>query len=218
MKRRDPHQWTKERHRDKFFQQAKQDGYRARSCYKLIELQEKLKLIHPKSNVLDLGAAPGAWLQVIKKLTKGVIKGIDLLPIEPMDNVQTLQADIFSQEASQFLSEDVYDVILSDMAPNCSGQQKHNHLVIMNLVYKVLELSCKHLKEGGSMCVKIFDGSQLPEFVKEWRKVFKVTKRIKPKASANDSNEFYLIGIGHIKSKIDESASENDVDCIEIES
>jgi len=199
MKRRDPHQWIKDRHRDKYFQQSKKDGFRARSCYKLLEIQEKYRLIGQNSKVLDLGAAPGAWLQVATRLTNSVIKAVDLLEIEPIKNVQTLTADIFSSEATEFLAEDNYDVILSDMAPNCTGQAAHDHLVIMNLVWKVLELSKKHLVPGGNMCVKIFDGGHFQEFLVEWRKFFTQTYRFKPKSSANDSCEFYLIGLGYKK-------------------
>lgn len=196
MKRRDPHQWVKERNRDIYFQKAKQEGYRARSAYKLIEINDKYKII--KGNVLDLGAAPGAWLQVCKKLGAKV-EGIDLLPIKNMFGVETLKADIFSKETEEFLEGKSYNTILSDIAPNTAGQRAHNHLVLINIAYKVLEFSQKHLQPGGSLCVKLFDGSALNDFIAEWKKNFNKTYRFKPKASNVDTSEFYLIGMDKVE-------------------
>lgn len=191
MKRRDPHQWSKERNRDKFFLQAKKEGYRARSAYKLIEINQKFFIIKPGFNVLDLGAAPGAWLQVVRKITNGKIDGIDLLPIAPINGVIALRADIFL--AAEFLAGKIYDVILSDIAPNCSGQQELDHLLLMNLANEVLALSKRHLKIGGNLCIKIFDGVHFQEFFKKCTSSFTTVKRFKPESSALDSCEFYLV-------------------------
>jgi len=201
MKRRDPHQWVKERGRDEYFIKAKREGYRARSCYKLIEIQGKFNLIRSTSNVLDLGAAPGAWLQVCRKLTRGIVSGIDLLEIESIYNVETLQADIFDDKTKEFVEGKSFDVILSDIAPNCSGKKEHDHITLVNLVRKVLELSATHLVEGGSMCAKIFDGFCVPELIEEWKIFFEDVKRFKPKSSKLDNSEFYLIGLGFKKNK-----------------
>jgi len=193
MKRRDPHQWVKTRQQDQFFIKAKQEGYRARSAYKLIEIHEKYKIVH--GHILDLGAAPGAWLQVAKKLGAQP-EGIDLLEIQPIYSVRTLKADIFSQETKEFIGNNIYDTILCDIAPNCSGQKEHDHLVLMNIVYEVLQLSEQHLKNGGNICIKIFDGATFNEFFAKFKECFEKSYRFKPKASCNDSVEFYLIGCG----------------------
>lgn len=197
MKRRDPHQWAKERLKDPFFVQAKNEGYRARSAYKLIEIQEKLKIIGKNANVLDLGAAPGAWLQVARKLTHGTLEGIDLLEIEPINNVCTLKADVFAQSTTDFLTGKSFNVILSDIAPNSCGQPELDHLVLINILDKVLEFSEKHLQPGGNMCLKVFEGSEFISFRKRFNALFAEAKLFKPKASKADSREVYLIGMGY---------------------
>jgi 23S rRNA (uridine2552-2'-O)-methyltransferase len=191
MKRRDPHQWQKERNRDKYFIQAKKEGYRARSAYKLLEINQKYSIIH--GNVLDLGAAPGAWLQVAKNLGAQV-EGIDLLEIKEMAGVVTLKADIFSQEAAEFLKNKQYDALLCDIAPNCCGEKTTDHLILINIAYKVLELSLMHLKPSGSICIKIFDGAGFKDFFAKFHTYFKEVYRFKPASSFLDSNEFYIIG------------------------
>ncbi len=191
MKRRDPHQWMKTRLNDPFFVKAKQEGYRARSAYKLIEIHQKYNII--RGNVLDLGAAPGAWLQVIKRFGANV-EGIDLLAIQPIHGVRTLKADIFSQETKDFIGNTVYDTILSDIAPNCTSQRELNHLLLMNIANEVLALALTHLKPGGNICIKIFDGAAFIEFLANFKKHFQKVYRFKPKASCLDNSEFYLIG------------------------
>lgn len=193
MKRRDPHQWNKERNREQYFVQAKKEGYRARSAYKLIEIHEKYKIVN--GNILDLGCAPGAWLQVAKKLGANV-EGIDLLKTQPIKDVVTLKADIFSNEASEFLANKNYDAILCDIAPNCSGERKNDHLLLINIAYKVLELALVHLKTDGSMCIKIFDGMAFNEFFAKFKGCFKKVYRFKPRSSLLDNSEFYIIGQG----------------------
>lgn len=192
MKRRDPHQWFKTRARDEFFVKAKKDGYRARSAYKLIEINEKHNLVKKNDKVLDLGCAPGAWLQVLSKLTD-FIDGIDLLKIENFPKARFLQADIFSKEATDFYSKN-YDVILSDIAPNTSGNKDSDHYDLINLAeFTLHEVVIPYLKKGGSFCIKIFDGADSNNYYKELRNYFEVVKRVKPKASHNESSEFYFL-------------------------
>jgi 23S rRNA (uridine2552-2'-O)-methyltransferase len=191
MKRRDPHQWAKTRLNDPFFIKAKQEGYRARSAYKLLEIIKKNPGL-AKGNVLDLGAAPGAWSQILVKSCK--VDAIDLLEIIPINGVNFIKADIFSEAATKFFQK--YDTIFSDIAPNMSGHKTDDHYLHMNLVEKVLDVCIKHLNFGGNVCIKIFDGPDYVSFFQEFRKCFQSTKRIKPEASCLDSSEFYLVGLG----------------------
>lgn len=190
MKRRDPHQWLKQRTREQFFVKAKQEGYKARSAYKLLDMLKHFK-ITPQSCVLDLGAAPGAWTQVLLERTANV-DAIDLLPMK-ISPRRFCQCDIYSDQAMEFLSNEKYDLILSDMAPNCSGTAD-DHYAIIELVRTTLQLALKHLKPGGDLCVKVFDGALLNEFVSELRSRFVKVIRCKPLASRADSSELYLVG------------------------
>lgn len=198
MKRRNPNQWAKERAKDEYVIKANKDGYRARSAYKLLEINKKTNLIRKNSSVLDLGAAPGSWLQVTKKLTQGKIIGIDLLEIKPIKGVEFFKGDIASQECEEFLDWQIQkiDVILSDMAPNTSGNKSIDHLQIMNLAEIALEIAEKKLAKGGNLCIKIFEGKDLNDFVLALRKRFEKVLRIKPNASRPESPELYLISLG----------------------
>lgn len=198
MKRRDKHQWAKERHNDQYFIKAKKEGYRARSAYKLIEIQEKFSIIPKNGNILDLGCAPGAWLQVIQKnLKSGEIYGIDLLDITPISgviSVNFLKADIFSKEAEEFLEGKIFDCIVCDIAPNFSGHKDIDHLKSMNISEEILIYLPKKLKLGGNFCIKLFDGALIQEYVKNVKQSFESVKFFKPKSSHLESNEFYLVG------------------------
>lgn len=196
MKRRDPHQWLKERERDIYFIKAKKEGYRARSAYKLIEIHEKYGIV--RGQILDLGAAPGAWLQVALKIGTKSIEGIDLLEIEHINGVKTLKADVFAKETTDFLANKKYDTILCDIAPNMTGQRAHDHLAQINIAYKALELSKQHLKHDGSLCLKMFDGAALNEFLSVIKQDFNKIHRFKPKTSNIDSSEFYLIALDYV--------------------
>lgn len=204
MKRRDPHQWVKTRNKDPYVIRANKEGYRARSAYKLLEIDKKIGLIKKTDNVLDLGSAPGSWLQVVKTLTKGKIVGIDLLEIKPIQDVILFQGDIQLDETEKFICEIMknenresgkFDVILSDIAPNTTGKKDHDHLAIMNLAEMVIEFIKKYLKKHGNFCIKLFDGREIIAFTKIMRELFDTVKRIKPDASHPESSEFYLIGI-----------------------
>jgi 23S rRNA (uridine2552-2'-O)-methyltransferase len=194
MKRRDPHQWAKERQKDPFFIKAKQEGYRARSAYKLIEMDEKFSLIPKSGNVLDLGAAPGAWLQVIrKKSPKLRVFGIDLLEIQPIADVEFLQANIFSPECESFLEGIIFQSIFCDISPNLSGMREQDHLKTIHIAEHVFEFLQPRLAENGVFCLKLFDGSGIKEYVESLRKFFASIKFFKPKASNADSAELYLV-------------------------
>lgn len=198
MKRRDKHQWMLDRVNDPYFVKAKKEGYRARSAYKLIEIQQKFKIVprYAGCNILDLGCAPGAWLQVLRKLTEGSIFGIDLIDIRPLPGVSFLKADIFSSDVENFIKGLMFDLIISDIAPNCSGVKEHDHLQIMYLAEYIFHFAILHLKTNATFCIKLFDGRDVVEFVRLARNYFKCVKFFKPKSSHRESNEFYLVCSG----------------------
>lgn len=193
MKRRDKHQWMLDRINDPYFIKAKKDGFRARSAYKLIEIHEKFCIIPEIGYILDLGCAPGAWLQVLKQNTTANLIGIDLLNIEPLNDVEFLKGDIFSEEVAIYLSDKKFHLILSDIAPNCMGVKNIDHLKIMSLADRVLIFIKKYLNENGNFCIKLFDGKEVPEYIKSVRYLFKSVRIFKPKSSTPESNEIYLV-------------------------
>ena len=153
--------WLQRQINDPFVAQAKKEGYRSRAAFKILEIQEKFKIITKDSIVIDLGAAPGGWSQVISKKCKRII-AIDLLDFEPIPNVDFVKGD-FLEEASiekikSLLEEQKADVIMSDMAPNTCGVKKVDHLRIMNLIEEVFYFSQIVLKPGGNLVLKTFQG------------------------------------------------------------
>jgi 23S rRNA (uridine2552-2'-O)-methyltransferase len=187
--------WLAEHCKDKFVLQAQREGYQARSAYKLLEMMQKFNFIKKNSRVLDLGAAPGSWIQAMLPITQN-IDAVDLLSINLNLPIRFFCGDIFSEEASLFLNGRSYDVILSDMAPNCGGNKQDDHAAIMSLAYKVLQLCRDHLLRNGNVCIKIFDGNLINAFLGDMRSMFKAVKRYKPAASRASSSEFYLLGLG----------------------
>lgn len=193
MKRRDKHQWMLDRINDPYFIQAKKEGYRARSAYKLLEIQKAFSVIPKMGNILDLGCAPGAWLQVLTKTTKAKVYGVDLLSIEPVMGAEFMQGNIFDEDVESFLSAIRFDLILSDIAPNCMGVKDIDHFRIMSLAKRTFELVRKFIKVDGHFCIKLFDGCELNEYRNLMRRYFKSSKIFKPKASYLGSNELYLV-------------------------
>lgn len=193
MKRRDKHQWMLDRINDPYFIKAKKEGYRARSAYKLLEMHRVFSIIPKKGCVLDLGCAPGAWLQVLKKNTKAFIYGVDLLNIEPIIGVNFLKGNIFDQATDVFLSNKKFSLILSDLSPNCMGIKDIDHFRIIMLAKRVFELVLRFLHAGGDFCIKLFDGAQLNEYRSLVGPYFKSIKIFKPKSSYLGSQELYLV-------------------------
>lgn len=184
--------------KDQYFRQAKQDGYRARSAYKLIEIQRRFRLVKSGDKVLDLGAAPGSFLQVLKKWVgkKGEVWGVDLQAIEPIVGVKTFQADIFDAEKmTEILGERKFDVITADLAPATSGIKDVDQARSVELNLQVLRIARTYLKKGGKMTVKIFQGEDFPGFLKEFKRDFGKVKCFKPDASRDRSREIYVVGI-----------------------
>ena len=184
--------------KDHYRKLAKEQGYRSRSAFKLIELNQKYNLIKSNDNILDFGAAPGGWLQVASKLVmpKGKVIGVDLLPIKPInENVTIFQGDIRDEKVVNNILNEIgrkVDVILSDIAPNISGIWKIDHNNQIDLTRLIINRFPELLEKNGGCLLKAFDGPMLKPLENELRKNFTNVKLIKPKVSRNASSELYI--------------------------
>ena len=191
--------WMHEHLSDEFVKKAQKEGYRSRAVYKLLEIVEKKAIIRNGDKVLDLGAAPGGWSQVAAKLVgpQGKVIASDILPIELIDGVDFLQGDFTEQSVYDDLlvmtDGAKVDVVLSDMAPNMSGQLSVDQPKSMYLAELAIEMAIKTLNPGGSFVVKVFQGDGFDVFVQNAKKAFKKVSVIKPKASRPRSKEVYLL-------------------------
>ncbi len=189
--------------KDKYFKEAKRVGLRARSAFKLLQIEERMKIIRPGDAVLDLGCFPGSWLQVAKKLTgeRGTVVGVDLQEIEPLSGVKTFVGDIFDPKTIEEISKAYpkkFNTILSDMAPKTSGMKDMDTYRSYELNQKVLETAKVLLRKNGNLVTKIFSGEELEVFYKELSEHFKMVRRFKPKATRDRSFEIYFVGIGFL--------------------
>lgn len=194
--------WMMEHVNDPFVQKAKADGLRARAAYKLMEIDDKDKLIRPGMVVVDLGAAPGSWSQVaISRVgDKGRVLALDLLPMEPIKGVEFLQGD-FHDEAfvarfEALLGDRQVDLVMSDIAPNISGIPSSDQARSIHLAELALEFACQHLAPTGKFVVKVFQGQGFDEFRRAVEREFKTAMVRKPQASRGRSSEVYLLGAG----------------------
>ncbi|MDD4351663.1 MAG: RlmE family RNA methyltransferase [Candidatus Gracilibacteria bacterium] len=187
---------------DKYFQKAKEQGYRARSAFKLLELNEKFRIFKKGQKVLDLGSAPGSWLQVLSQKiktsndqnTKTVIVGIDLQEIEALPGVQLYQADITDLEKlKELLGHDKFDVITADLAPKTSGIKDVDQYRSVELNLAVLEVAKLFLKPKGKLISKVFIGADFQDLLKELKQNFLKIRQHKPKATRDRSFETYLV-------------------------
>lgn len=179
--------------RDYYTLKAKKEGFRARSAYKLIQINRKYKLIKKNDDVLDLGCWPGGWLIASKKISQGRIVGIDLKQITPIENVEFVKGDV-----SEVSIEGKFDVVLSDMAPSTSGIIELDVMKSLELAELALEVALKKLKKNGNFLVKVFQGEGFEEFLKKVKKNFKLAKAFKPEASKSKSKEMYIVGLGKV--------------------
>ena len=188
---------------DQYFKQAKREGYLARSAYKLHEIQEAARLIRPGDRVLDLGCAPGSWLQVASELVgeDGRVIGVDLLPVthQMPPTVVHGVADVYDLNLPALIEAagGAFDVVLSDMAPNTSGAPGGvDHFRSVRLCEQVLLVASQVLRPGGSLAMKVFDGETLPDLAKLTKRRFARLRHIKPKATRGVSKEIYLVAAG----------------------
>jgi 23S rRNA (uridine2552-2'-O)-methyltransferase len=194
--------WLKEHVQDHYVQMAKKDGYRARAAYKLLEINEKDKLIRPGTVLADLGSTPGSWSQVASRIVgdQGRVFALDILPMDPVPGVEFIQGDFREEEVlDQFialLDGRALDVVISDMAPNISGMNAIDQARSFHLTELALDFARDHLKPGGHFLVKVFQGSEFQSYLKELRSLFSEVSTRKPKASRDRSSEIYLLGKG----------------------
>jgi 23S rRNA (uridine2552-2'-O)-methyltransferase len=195
--------WLNEHFNDPYVKRAQQAGYRSRAAFKLLEIQEKDKLLHGGMTVVDLGAAPGGWSGVAKKIVgaKGRVLALDILPMDPLTGVEFLQADFNNEQSVQQLLQYIdncpVDLVMSDMAPNISGITAIDQPRSINLAEQALIFSERVLKPGGHFLVKAFQGAGFEQFYQDMRGSFSTIKIRKPKASRSRSNEVYLLGLGY---------------------
>lgn len=207
--------WLHDHLNDPYVKMALKEGYRARAAYKLKEIDETCRLIRPGQVVVDLGAAPGAWSQYLRRRfapravgvggaavgeLDGVIISLDVLPFEPIEGVQAIQGD-FREDAvaallDQALGGRAVDVVVSDMAPNLSGIESADAARMEHLVELAVQFALSHLKPDGALVCKAFHGSGYSQLAKLFKDSFRVIKPIKPKASRDKSAETFLVGMG----------------------
>ncbi|MCC5851659.1 MAG: 23S rRNA (uridine(2552)-2'-O)-methyltransferase RlmE [Alkalimonas sp.] len=194
--------WLKEHFDDHFVQKAQKQGLRSRAAFKLEEIQQQDKLIKPGMTVVDLGSAPGSWSQMAAKLVgaSGQVIACDILPMDPLPGVSFLQGDFREDAVLQALLSRIegrnVDVVLSDMAPNMSGNLATDQARAMYLIELALDMCHQVLKQNGSFVVKVFHGEGFEDYLKAVRQVFTTVKSRKPDSSRSRSREAYIVATG----------------------
>lgn len=190
--------WRENQRADPYFQKAKEEGYRARSAYKLLQINDKFHLLHRGQRVLDLGAAPGSWSQVASQIvgSSGQVVAVDLEAIEPLPGVETLQGDLTTPEVQARILEatgGMVDVVISDAAPNSTGIRLRDHVLSVELVYAALDLTREVLRPGGDLVAKVFEGEDLPQLIVDLRQAFDKVKPHYPAATRREGREVFLV-------------------------
>lgn len=202
--------WLHDHINDPYVKLANKEGYRARAAYKLKEIDETLHLIKPGHLVVDLGCAPGAWSQYVRRRLSpegaavgdldGTIIGLDLLPMEPIEGVTFIQGDFREAEVLTQLERALggrqADIVVSDMAPNLSGISSADAARVEHLIELAIEFSQNHMKPQGALVAKVFHGPSYNDVVQHFKAAFALVKPFKPKASRDRSSETFLVGIG----------------------
>ena len=202
--------WLNDHVNDPYVKLAQREGYRARAAYKLKEIDEALRLLRPGQVVVDLGSAPGAWSQYLRRCfapagaavgaLDGSIIALDILPMEPIEGVVFIQGDFREEAVAQALTAQLagrpVDVVVSDMAPNLSGIGASDGARVAHLVELAVDFSRQHLRPEGALVCKVFHGSAYSQLVSLFKAHFRVVKPIKPKASRDKSSETFLVGVG----------------------
>lgn len=207
--------WLNDHLSDPYVRQAQRDGYRARAAYKLKEIDETLGLVRPGQIVVDLGSAPGAWSQYLRRrfaprtagaggaavgALNGTVVALDMLPMAPIEGVHFIRGDIRDEavlaELQAVVADRPVDLVVSDMAPNLSGIESADAARMAHLVELALEFAVGHLDPDGALVAKVFHGSGYSQLVERFKKAFRIVKPIKPKASRDRSAETFLVGIG----------------------
>ena len=191
--------WLERQLNDPYVAAAKAKGYRSRAAFKLAELDDKLRLIRRGAAVIDLGSAPGGWLQVLLERGAGRVAGVDLLPVDPAPPAELIEGDFTDAAVAARLAALVggaADLIVSDMAPNTTGHRKTDHLRIIGLIEAAAAFAADTLKPGGAFVAKAFQGGETATVTAELKRSFESVRTVKPKASRAESSEVYLVATG----------------------
>ena len=191
--------WLQRQLNDPYVRAAQQQGLRSRAAFKLMEIDDKLRLLHRGSRVVDLGAAPGGWSQVAVKRGASVVVGVDLLPVDPVAGATLLQGD-FNDEAVQQQLRDLLGgtatIVLSDMAPNTTGHTATDHMRIVALAELAFVFSTEILEPGGAFIAKVFQGGSERSILAPMKRHFATVRHVKPSASRKESSELYVVATG----------------------
>ncbi|KAF5412666.1 MAG: Ribosomal RNA large subunit methyltransferase E [Candidatus Methanocomedens sp.] len=205
--------------KDYFYHKAKNAGYRSRASYKLDQINKKHNVIKPGDSVVDLGAAPGGWLQMAKELSGGRVVGVDLQKIKPLEGVQTIKGDITRdttlKKIEEIIGEHGADVVICDAAPNLTGSWELDHGRSIGLSESALAIAKKLLRPGGNFVVKVFQGDMFKDFLDEAKENFVYLRSFTPRASRKESAEIYVVGKKFLSTLI-KKGQEYDVEILEI--
>lgn len=193
--------------KDEYYNKAKQQGYRSRAAYKLKQLDELEDVLSHGDRVVDLGAAPGGWLQVAtERVGTGKVLGVDFQRIDPIDGVETIKGDMTNERTRERIAEEVgeADVVLSDLAPNMTGEYSLDHARSVHLARQAFETARDVLAPGGDFVVKVFEGQDLAPFREDLEEEFEYVRTTSPKASRKESSEVYLIAKGYLTAPVSE--------------
>lgn len=191
--------WLERQLNDPFVQKAKAEGWRSRAAFKLQEIDDRFRVLKRGARVVDLGCAPGGWVQVAKSRGVGHVVGVDLLPVDPISGAELIQADFTDPAISVRLMElmgDKPDVVLSDLAHNTVGHRQTDHLKIMGLLELASDFALDNLKPGGAFVAKAFQGGETEHLLLKLKLAFGDVKHFKPRSSRADSSEIYIVAQG----------------------
>jgi 23S rRNA (uridine2552-2'-O)-methyltransferase len=192
--------------KDEYYNRAKQEGYRSRAAYKLKQLHEETGIVQPGDTVVDLGAAPGGWLQVATELVgdSGSVLGVDLQRIDDIDGVETIRGDMTDVDTRAEVVERVgkADVVLSDMAPNMTGEYSVDHARSVYLARQAFETALEVLEGGGDLAVKVFEGPDTGRLRKDMEAEFEYVRAVHPEASRDSSSELFLVAKNHLTAPV----------------
>jgi len=198
--------WYKEKKREAYYRRAKKEGYRARSAYKLMQIQEKFNIVRAGDTVVDLGASPGGWSQVAIELVgeQGRVFGVDLAHVKPIEGATFVRGDLTKPETTEALRREmaktgsaVANAVLTDMSPDISGNYMRDQAESSWLCQKALEFAEQVLDRGGNFVAKIFEGQDYPEYKKSLEARFDMVKPYRPEATRKASSEVYLVAKGY---------------------
>ena len=213
--------WFKDRQREAYYRKAKKEGYRARSAYKIQQIHERFTVVRQGEAVVDLGAAPGGWSQMLVELVgpKGLVVGVDLQRIRPIPGARFMQGDFTRKETQDRMTailaetgRSKVDAVVSDMAPDMSGNYELDQVRSVQLAEIALAFADKHLREGGAFVCKVFEGADFPIFRTDVKRRFKRVSQYHPAASRKSSSEIYLVGKHYLGAPRDAVPEDDDED------